>query len=156
MQSVLTSLIAVMGTLLGSSLTYIFQSRASRRAERFARDERLRQERMTVYSTYAGAVFDLRRKNADQWAARAEGTSDSLAYKEARAAKTTSRVAAYEGLAKVMLVTDDEQVIGLARTALELTRGLYKVESAEELDLRQKGIRQAVQTFVEAAAVHVK
>jgi membrane protein YqaA with SNARE-associated domain len=42
------SMIAVAGTLLGSTTTYIFQRLTAGRAEEFARNERLRQERLVA------------------------------------------------------------------------------------------------------------
>ena len=43
-----------MGTLLGSTVTYVFQRVNAGRVEKFARDERLRQERIAAYSGFAG------------------------------------------------------------------------------------------------------
>lgn len=54
MQGLLASVIAVVGTLLGSTVTYVFQRVNAGRVERFARDERLRQERIAAYSGFAG------------------------------------------------------------------------------------------------------
>jgi membrane protein YqaA with SNARE-associated domain len=61
------NVIAVAGTLLGSVAGYVFQRLNAGRTERFARDERLRQERMAAYSGYAGAVTDLRRAVVSLW-----------------------------------------------------------------------------------------
>ena len=60
MAVVVTSLIAVAGTLMGSGLTYMFQRWNVGRAEEFARLDRLRQERMAAFSAFAGAVTDHR------------------------------------------------------------------------------------------------
>ncbi|MEV4891805.1 hypothetical protein AB0K48_20725 [Nonomuraea sp. NPDC055795] len=144
-----------MGTLLGSSLTYLFQSRTSSRTELFTRDERLRQERITVYSAYVGAMFDLRRSLVDLWKARRDESCEPATLREIEKVKIASRLAAYQALARVILVTDDEHVTSLARAAIELNT-LDKVESEEELGSRRKAIRLAVETFIEAAAVHVK
>ncbi|GAA2282386.1 hypothetical protein GCM10010149_28830 [Nonomuraea roseoviolacea subsp. roseoviolacea] len=56
MQSAITSLIAVVGTLLGATATYIFQARATKQARWEARDERLWQEQLAAYSAFAGAI----------------------------------------------------------------------------------------------------
>ncbi|GAA2576077.1 hypothetical protein [Streptomyces tubercidicus] len=45
MEAVAASVVAVLGTLLGSGVTHVLQTRATDRSERFARAERLRQER---------------------------------------------------------------------------------------------------------------
>ncbi|MDQ4033704.1 MAG: hypothetical protein M3332_16240 [Actinomycetota bacterium] len=52
-------MIAVAGTLLGSIVTYVFQRVNAGRAERFARQEPLRQERIATYSGFAGAITEL-------------------------------------------------------------------------------------------------
>jgi hypothetical protein len=54
------SVIAVLGTLGGATASYLFQGKISERNESKARDERLRQERLAAYSSFAGAVMDLR------------------------------------------------------------------------------------------------
>ncbi len=54
MQGLLASVIAVVGMLLGSTVTFVFQRVNAGRVERFARDERLRQERIAAYSGFAG------------------------------------------------------------------------------------------------------
>src|SRR5689334_10935454 len=70
MGGALTSLVAVAGTLLGSTLTYVFQRRTAGRAEQFARGERLRQERLSAYSAFAEAVMDYRHEELTVWLRR--------------------------------------------------------------------------------------
>jgi hypothetical protein len=54
MEAVLTGLIAVAGTLLGSLSTYVFQRQTAERAQIYTRDERLWQEQLTSCSAFAG------------------------------------------------------------------------------------------------------
>jgi membrane protein YqaA with SNARE-associated domain len=63
----LTSLIAVIGTLLGSTITYLFQRSHAGRAEAVARSERLRQDRIVAYSEFAGTITELRRGVITLW-----------------------------------------------------------------------------------------
>lgn len=67
MEAVVASVVAVIGTLLGSGITHFFQSRAAERSEQFARAERLRQERIDAYCAYAGALLDYRRVLVHRW-----------------------------------------------------------------------------------------
>ncbi len=67
MSAVAGSLIAVAGTLLGSFSTYWFQQRVTQRAEAAARQERLRQDRLSACSEFAAAVTDLRRAVIAVW-----------------------------------------------------------------------------------------
>jgi hypothetical protein len=65
--AVVASLIAVAGTLLGSSSTYWFQQKVTVRAEATARGERLRQDRLAACSEFAAAVTDLRNAMIAVW-----------------------------------------------------------------------------------------
>src|SRR5215469_12335522 len=67
MNAVLTGVIGVAATLLGSFSTYLFQGRTARRAEVFARDERLRQEQLIACSAYAASLTDLKRGLIGLW-----------------------------------------------------------------------------------------
>lgn len=70
MQGLLASVIAVVGTLLGSAVTYVFQRVNAGRVETFARDERLRQERIAAYSGFAEAITELRQGVISLWFVR--------------------------------------------------------------------------------------
>ncbi|WP_051866511.1 hypothetical protein [Streptosporangium roseum] len=67
MESAITSLIAIAGTLLGVAASYVFQLRSARQARRFAREDRLWQERLMAYSAFAEAVTAFRKSQNDRW-----------------------------------------------------------------------------------------
>lgn len=67
MEAIIASAIAVLGTLLGSGITLAFQQRTTEKGHQFARDERLRQERLDAYSIYAGALVNYRRCLVHLW-----------------------------------------------------------------------------------------
>lgn len=71
MDAVMTSLIAVAGTLLGSLLTYLFQRRTALRTEAAARSERLRQDQLAACAGFAGAITELKRAVMASWFKRA-------------------------------------------------------------------------------------
>lgn len=48
--ALLTGVIGIAATLLGSFSTFLFQSRTAKRAEAFARDQRLREEQLSACS----------------------------------------------------------------------------------------------------------
>jgi hypothetical protein len=60
---------------VGSTVTSVFQRVNAGRVERFARDERLRQERMAAYSGFAGAITELRRGVISLWFVRQPRTT---------------------------------------------------------------------------------
>jgi hypothetical protein len=67
MTSVLVSLIAVAGTLLGSATTYLFQRRTAAHAEALARRERRRQDRLVACGDFAAAVTEVKRAVITAW-----------------------------------------------------------------------------------------
>ncbi|GAA4520517.1 hypothetical protein GCM10023191_097580 [Actinoallomurus oryzae] len=73
MQGVLTGLFAVVGTLVGSVVTYLLQRRSAEHAERSAREQRLWQERLQAYSAFAEATIEFRRSQYDRWGGRPPG-----------------------------------------------------------------------------------
>ncbi len=94
MEAIWTSVVAVVGTLLGSVITHAFQRQASRRSEAFARSEALRQERMATYSAFAEAAEQYRHGQADRWyrkKAEPEGEAFLVARDEAHRLRTVAR-----------------------------------------------------------------
>ena len=64
----------IFGTLLGSVMTHPFQQRSARRTPEDSRAERLRQERLEVYGSYAGLLVDFRQALPHHWFCGARGT----------------------------------------------------------------------------------
>lgn len=73
MSAIVTSVIAVLGTLLGSTVTHAFQQRSAMRTELSSRQERLRQERLDVYGAYAGLLVEFRQAMLHHWFCEHEG-----------------------------------------------------------------------------------
>jgi hypothetical protein len=114
----LASLIAVAGTLLGSLITYRFQRLSTDRAEAFARDERLREERLATYSAFAGAISDLRRAVITLWFRqrdKAEEREIAAAWVEADRLGAAAAHARF----RVQLVAEDADLVALADAASE-------------------------------------
>ncbi|MEU8252123.1 hypothetical protein [Nonomuraea sp. NPDC048916] len=155
MQAILTALIAVGGTLLGSFMTYTFQRHTTSRTERFTRAERLRQERMVVYSAFAGAVLEFRYAQRERIEKRR--TSHNMPdYQEAKAESYRRRAAAWQALYRVRLVCDEPQVIILADKAMDLTASMDDLDTREEVMARTTEIRKSVEEFISASSSHVR
>ena len=56
MSSVVSAIVAVIGTLLGATASYVFQRIDADRKDRLLRSEKFRQERLGVHTEFAGAV----------------------------------------------------------------------------------------------------
>jgi hypothetical protein len=151
---IVTSVVAVLGTLLGSLATHYFQRRNRADAERFARGERLRQERVSAYTTYGGALVSLRRAQIDRWYAVHEGRQNSDP-EEFRYETYRLRTSALEAMFRVQLVTESRQLIELAQQAIDsVDRVKLRIPAEEFRDARDVS-RQHIFDFVEAAREHV-
>ncbi|MGW2342223.1 hypothetical protein [Streptomyces sp. NPDC001661] len=149
------ALIAVLGTLLGSVVTHFFQNRAAVRGAELARAEQLRQERISSYSAFAGAVHDYRRGQNDRWfrAQESPGTSEAEA---SRFASYEARIGARQALVRVQLICDDPRLRQLAEVAFELTHCLHDATDEADRDGRSRRSKEALTRFVEAAAPSVR
>ncbi|MEV8631820.1 hypothetical protein AB0395_09200 [Streptosporangium sp. NPDC051023] len=146
MSAVLGSLIAVLGTLLGSLSTYLFQQRTAARAERVAREERLRQERLTAYSEFAAAVSELKRAVVTAWLRRSDQAGLAQALAEA------DRLGALAEAARFRLLLVSGQPEPLADAAFAHMDALRDATDRAELKTREAEFEAAVAAFVTAAA----
>lgn len=151
----MTSVVAVVGTLLGSLATHYFQRRNRADAERFERNERLRQERVSAYTTFGGALVSLRRAQMDRWFAihdeRMSVDPESLRYETYRL-----RTTALEALFRVQLVTESKALIELGQRAIDNVDRLASNLSPEEFKNTRDDSRQDIFNFVESARKHVE
>jgi hypothetical protein len=153
MEAVLAGLFAIGGTLLGSLVTYLFQQRATQRAEQFTISARLREERMAVYSGFAGTVLEFR---SAQYHRALQGfeVKEGAAYEEAKAASYRLRAAAWHSLYRVRLLADDPGITRLAENAMALVADMHDTDRAA-LTRRGDEVRQAVEEFIAAASEEV-
>ncbi|TVL90344.1 hypothetical protein [Streptomyces sp. SAJ15] len=151
METIWTSVVAVIGTLAGSVITHAFQGRASRRGELFARSEALRQERIATYSAFAAAVEEYRRGQAERWYRKVEdpgGETFLRARDEAHRLRTLTRQALY----RVRLLTDDQDVVLAAERAYARTMEVSNAQDQTDRDTRDTRAREAIEAFVSRAS----
>ncbi|GAA3108978.1 hypothetical protein [Streptosporangium carneum] len=144
--AVLGSLIAVLGTLLGSFSTYLFQRQTAVRAEAIAREERLRQERLAAYSEFAAAVTDLKRAVVTVWLRRSDPAELTQARVEA------DRLGALAETARFRLHLVSGRPEPLADAAFAHMDALRDAVDQTELRTREAEFEAAVSAFVTAAA----
>jgi hypothetical protein len=153
--SAISAIIAVAGTILGAALAYFFQSRASERAEAFALQRELRAERMSVYSSYMTALTEHRRAQTDWYNRRAEDP-DSAATFAARVESYRLKGVARGLLAQVRLVTRDPAVVTAAMEAFRQTRHVHHAEDSTDLSMRTKAAEDAMDGFIALAADEIQ
>jgi hypothetical protein len=150
----MVSLIAVGGTLLGSATTYLFQRQSVERAEGFARNERLWQERMSTYSAFVGAVTDHRRAVVNLWFRRQEDP-DGPEYRAARAECDQLGAVLDHARFRVRLIAEDTALVALADVAHKPTRAISRAADKTELMNCENQSREAVGAFIAAAAAQI-
>ncbi|MYT70787.1 MULTISPECIES: hypothetical protein [unclassified Streptomyces] len=154
---VVTSVIAVLGTLLGASLSHLLQSRTTARSERFARGERLRQERIDAYCTFGGALANYRRGQMDYWYPRHDGRTDDPAdLHELRREAQRLRAGAMEAMFRVELLTDAPALPALARRAMDAVDRIPRAGDRDELEIARNASRTLIHEFIAASRPHVQ
>jgi hypothetical protein len=151
---IVTSVVAVVGTLLGSLATHYFQRRNRLDAEHFERSERLRQERVSAYTAFGGALANLRRTSKDRWYAihdKRDGADPELLRYETYRLYTTAQ----EALFRVQLITESANLIELGREALDEVDRIKPNLGREEFARLRETSRKSVFRFMEEARRHV-
>ncbi|WP_441248106.1 hypothetical protein [Kitasatospora sp. McL0602] len=156
MDTVLASLVAVVGTLIGSLSTYLFQRRTAERAEAISRDERLRQERLAAYSEYASAVTELKRGAITLWFRGRESPRDEDAFRAARLERDRLGARAETARFKLQLVSEDVELQRLAEAAFAATGEVFKAVDRREVVRMEREFEAAVGAFIAAAAGQVR
>ena len=155
MQAVLTSLVAVCGTVVGAVLTYLFQKSTMQRSEQFLRLERLRQDKVTAYGRFAEAVMSFRVAQYDRWSLRNEDRQSDQ-YVTARLESRRLRAAAWYALYHVRLLTDERNVLKRASAAMELAVTIDEADGIEDLRTRGEQTRRAIEGFIDLAALSLR
>ncbi|KUL35534.1 hypothetical protein ADL22_27285 [Streptomyces sp. NRRL F-4489] len=156
MEAVIGSVVAVLGTLLGSVVTHLFQRRSADRSEHFARAERLRQERIDAYCAYAGALLDYRRVLVHRWFVRHEGERCGEDTPELREEVYKNRYAAQEAMFRAQMVSDDPEILGLTERIMAAVTEIHWADDRDALDALRDTTRQGIRDFVAATARRVR
>jgi hypothetical protein len=151
-ETVLASMVAVAGTLIGSLSTYVFQRRIVERADAALRAERLRQERLAAYSGYAGAVSELKRGVITVWFRRRASPRDEDAYRAARVESDRLGAAADTADFRLQLVADDPVLRPLMDAVRAKVGAIDAAEDRQQLIVIEAEFEQAVRAFLDAAA----
>jgi hypothetical protein len=153
--SIITSLVAIIGTLCGSALTYTFQRRNTREAQAFTRGQQFWQERLAVYSEFAGALTDFRRSQNDRWH-REQEDPEGAPFIAARDESYQLRAKATAAMYRVRLVGGDTKLSHLAERALNATTEVHLAATEEDRAMRGEKARLALEDFLSDASSHVQ
>ncbi|AKJ14965.1 hypothetical protein ABB07_34375 [Streptomyces incarnatus] len=150
MNAIVTSVIAVLGTLLGSTVTHVFQQRSARRTEHNARKERLRQERLEVFGAYAGLLVDFRQAMLHHWFCLHEGR-DAEDEVTLRRRSFELRSSTQHALFQLQLITDEPELIAVAVDAFTAVGKIDRAEERADVIIRRDATRALIDAFVGTA-----
>lgn len=155
MDGAVSALIAVLGTLLGSTVAYLFQRKSAERTESFTHRQQLRAERMAVYSDFARAVTEYRRSQYDRWHRKNEDP-DSTAASEARLESYRLKGVAQHELFRVRLIASSTTVVEAARNAFEAASRLHNASNKTELRGNGNEAKEILERFISLASNDVQ
>ncbi|MFE6228748.1 protein kilB [Streptomyces sp. NPDC057854] len=127
MEAVLTSVIAVLGTLLGAVVAGVLQQRLARRERGEVQAAELRRERLAAVTELVAAVAEHRRAMWVREDLRLNG-GDETAYEQARAESHMTRAAITAPLTAVRILAP-----ALAEQAAQAARASYDLRGAADL-----------------------
>jgi hypothetical protein len=154
MQPVWTSAIGLVGALLGSYLTYLFQSRTAQRTSLESRRERRRQEFAEAVATYASTATALRHAEFDRGKKRIQNATPA-ARDEARQETYRLRAETRSAYYLVRLLADpdaDRDLVRCAENVIKLSRLIIADTTTEqEMHERSRAANEALEMVVDAA-----
>ncbi|MER6020760.1 protein kilB [Streptomyces anulatus] len=143
------SVIAVLGTLLGSVTAYLLQQRTARTDRSEARRHEERRDRIAAVTALTVALADHRRSMFVREDLRLSGAADD-AYQAARAASHNTRSALTAPLTTLAILAPD--LSGAAQFAARATYALRAAESTELLAVLRTAAIEASDRLVSEAA----
>lgn len=155
MDALLTGLVGVAATLLGSFTTYLFQSRAAQRAQALERDERGRREQADACAAFAAALSVLKRGLVTLWFRRREDPHGDAA-RDARAEGDRLGAAAETARFRVQLVCGDAELMDLADAAFTAAGAISGSPGRSELRAAEDQFEAAVKSFIGVAAARLR
>ena len=154
MSPVWASAIAVLGTLLGSGLTYVFQRLTLKRTVAETRSEKRREEFANAVVAYASAATALRRAEFDRAKKRLERAVDPDR-EEARQETYRLRAEAQSAYYLVRLLANPDTDADLVREAENVIERLGLItsgpKSLEQVRARSKDATEALDKVVDRA-----
>jgi hypothetical protein len=151
MGSITASIIAVVGTLMGSCITHVFQRRSAARTDSANHQEQRRQEQLSACSAFMGALMEYRRCLYFRWRLKEDRAPEEQQAQE-RADSYRLHSAAEQALVRMHLVTKDAELVSLAEQALNAPDLLRHAVDITDLVTRRDEVERIHNDFVDAVA----
>ncbi|MBE1876628.1 hypothetical protein [Myceligenerans pegani] len=150
MDVILGGVLAIIASLVGQAVAHRFTRRNAAAANQWAREEKLRQERVAAYSEFAGALTTYRRAMLDRAFARVKDPHDP-GVEEHRRLSHRSRDTALQSLYLVELLADRQEVIEAAQAAYHSMEKFLDVQDRDEAESIRTFTRTTIRSFVGTA-----
>ncbi|MBD2829950.1 hypothetical protein ID875_21570 [Streptomyces globisporus] len=153
--TIITTFLAVLGTLAGSIVTGRYQRRSAERAERFARDEALRRDRLAAVADLAAAISDHRTAMWARGDAKLNNAvPDRLADLRSRSHQTRSAVT--RPLVALRVLITDPAVRQAADAMVSATHALRGADAdADALGRAHREAQASYDRFVNVTATYL-
>ncbi|TCC44822.1 hypothetical protein E0H73_45205 [Kribbella pittospori] len=145
----------MLGTLLGSALTYIFQRRTVGHVSALAAAERHRQEGLEAYVAFTGAAVRYRTAALDRWH-RYREDPDGEEHRLAHADFHRLRTALIDAQLRMDLVTGDVELRKLADVVVDATGQIHDAATDDDRAARTEAASAALDEFVTRAATRLR
>ncbi|MFI6055232.1 hypothetical protein ACIBCO_34735 [Streptomyces violascens] len=150
----LATIVAVVGTLLGSIVTGVFQHLASGRTERAAAAQQLRRDQLDAITHLAAAGADYRRIMRKRGQARLNQASRAR-QEELRHESHVIRSALTQPMTALKVLIPDPRIHAAARAMVQAAYSIRDTADTDALNTAQEAARLAHDDFVNAAAQYV-
>ncbi|MFI2259111.1 hypothetical protein [Streptomyces tubercidicus] len=144
MDQVLTTFIAVAGTLIGSLLGYQFQKRVADRSER-----------RSAVLAFTAATNEFIRSQHDWWHRRHE-EQDGPAHVAARTEAFRIRGQAFQAVHQLRLLVPDDDLHARAEQTIGMIGALHRATDREELRTKSVEARASLNSFVVHASAQIR
>ena len=155
MDTAVAAIIAVVGTLLGSALTYLFQQRTTEHVAALGTQERARQERLDAYAAFGGSAVRCRVASLDVWHRQDDASSEDV-QRLARAEFYRARAELVDAELRVQLVSSREELHVLMADVIATATKSASAASAADRNDRNDSAKAALARFVQAAAKELR
>ncbi|RPF21341.1 hypothetical protein [Myceligenerans xiligouense] len=150
MDVIVGGLLAIIASLVGQAVAHRFARRNAAAANQWAREEKLRQERVSAYSEFAGALTTYRRAMLDRAFSVVEDR-DRPDVEQLRRESRRSRDNTLQALYLVELLADRSEVVDAAQTAYYSMERFLGVEDRDGTENIRNHTRATIQSFVRTA-----
>ncbi|MFJ1458669.1 hypothetical protein [Nocardia sp. N2S4-5] len=156
MTAVITALIAVAGTLLGSTATFLIQRSTAARGAADSFAEQLRRDRLEAFHAVSVAATKFRHGQIERWYLIQEGDPDAEALQAAKRHCYQLRTDLRDALLKVELVIDDPRLQELGVAVIDAIRQIHRATTlSEHVECTTKA-SNAIRAFVKHASMQIQ